>query len=141
MAVFSEIAAALETRLRTIPGLAVFAAYPGNAEPPFAFLPFPSVNPHGTFSLDNRFIDTTIEVVVVTASTQHPDVAVEQGWSYMDPTGARSITAALYDTDRTLGGTVEGLRVTQIEPASFESDGVSYWGVAFTLRFGWRPDA
>lgn len=141
MATFSEVAEALATRLRTIPGLAVFEAYPGNGEPPFAFLPFPSINPHGTYDVSARFIDTTMTVVVVTGSTQYPDTAVESSWAYLDPTGDLSITAALYGSDRTLGGVVEGLRVTQIEPAQFDTDGASYFGVAFTLQFGWRPDA
>jgi hypothetical protein len=119
----------------------VFEAYPGNGEPPFAFLPFPSITPHGTYDVGNRYIDTTMTVVVVVASTQYPDTAVLSSWPYLDPTGDLSITAALYDTDRTLGGLVEGLRVTQIEPAQFDTDGASYFGVAFTVQFGWRPDA
>lgn len=141
MALYSEVVGAIATRLRTIDGLAVFEAYAGNAEPPFAYIPFPSINPHGTYDVSARFIETTVTLVVITASSQTPDVAVEMAWGYIDPTGDYSITAALYDTDRTLGGLVEGLRVTRIEPAQFDTDGASYFGAAFTLQFGWRPDA
>ena len=139
MATFSQVADAIVTRLEQIPGVAVFSAYPGNAEPPFIFLPFPSILPHTTYDLDNRFQSTTMTVVVVTGSTQYPDTAVLDAWQYLDPTGDSSVTAALYGSDRTLGGVVEGMRVTSIEPAQFDTDAVSYFGVAFTLQFGWRP--
>ena len=139
MTTFSEVAAALVDRLQDIPGVAVFSAYPGNAEPPFIFLPFPSIQPHTTFDVDNRFQSTTMTVVVVTGSTQYPDTSVLNAWQYLDPAGDYSVTGALYGGDRTLGGVVEGLRVTGIEPAQFDTDSATYFGVAFTVQFGWRP--
>jgi hypothetical protein len=133
------IHAAIRSRLSTIDGLAVFDAPPMHATPPVAVVLPPSIDYHQSFgSPSTRLQRAESDLWLVTAATAWSDAAVEAAWPYMDATGSKSIIAALYGEDRTLGGVVEALLLRSARPLQDDIGGVAYFGVSFTIEFQWR---
>jgi hypothetical protein len=135
MATLEAIMAGIEGRLATIAGLRVSDTVPGQVNPPQAIVGVPAVetyqaglNPHERPSLA-----PTITILVSAAMDRTGQLALA---AYADPTGPRSIPAAIA-ADSSLGGVLgrSGCLVTRFDPLGIEEVGlIGYYGGRFTLR-------
>ena len=106
----SDIRTGLATNLGTITGLRTSAFVPDEPKPPIAII-FPD-----NISFDtafNRGLDTytfSIQVIVSKVSDRNAQSNLD---AYCNPDGAQSIKAAI-ESDRTLGGLIQDLRVTEV---------------------------
>jgi len=109
MPTLSEIRTGIATNLGTISGLRTSAYVPDEPKPPIAII-FPE-----NISFDTAFgrgLDTytfTVQVIVSKISDRNAQSNLD---GYCNPSGASSIKAAL-ESDKTLGGLVQDLRVTE----------------------------
>ena len=109
MATLSEIRTGIATNLGTISGLRTSAYVPDEPKPPIAII-FPE-----NISFDTAFgrgLDTytfTVQVIVSKISDRNAQSNLD---GYCNPSGASSVKAAL-ESDKTLGGLVQDLRVTE----------------------------
>lgn len=135
MATLAAIMAGIEGRLATIAGLRVSDTVPGQINPPQAIVGVPAVetyqaglNPH-----ERPALAPTITVLVSSAMDRVGQLALAD---YADPTGAKSIPAAIQG-DSSLGGAVGrgGCLVVRFDPLGVEEVGlIGYYGGRFTLR-------
>jgi hypothetical protein len=124
----SNVRAGLKTRLATITGLRVFDSIPDQVTPPAAVvgqLDF-------TFDIDNaRGLDiANVDVYVI---VQRFDA--RSGQNQLDNylgSGNKSIKTAI-EADRTLGGTVDTLRVTRAEAGTYLQGDVTFLSYRFSL--------
>ena len=109
MATLSDIRSGIATNLGTISGLRTAAFVPDEPKPPIAIV-FPE-----NISFDTAFgrgLDTysfTVQVIVSKVSDRNAQSNLD---SYCNPSGASSVKAAI-ESDKTLGGLVQDLRVTE----------------------------
>jgi len=109
MPTLSEIRTGIATNLGTISGLRTSAYVPDEPKPPIAII-FPE-----NISFDTAFgrgLDTytfTVQVIVSKISDRNAQSNLD---GYCNPSGASSIKAAL-ESDKTLGGLGQDLRVTE----------------------------
>lgn len=109
MPTISEIRSGLATNLGTIPGLRTAAFVPDEPKPPIAVV-FPE-----NVLFDTAFargLDTytfTVQVIVSKVSDRNAQSNLD---GYCNPDGPQSVKAAL-ESNRTLGGKVQDLRVTE----------------------------
>lgn len=110
MTTIAELRAGLATNLATISGLRTSAFVPDNPTPPIAVVVPSRVDFDTTMG---RGLDTyTFDVIVIAArATERSAQQVLDG--YCNPTGSTSVKAAI-ETDKTLGGKANGLRVTDL---------------------------
>lgn len=105
----SEIRTGLATNLATISGLRTSAFVPDEPKPPIAVI-FPE-----NILFDTAFargLDTytfTVQVIVSKISDRNAQSTLD---SYCNATGDSSVKAAI-ESDRTLGGLIQDLRVTE----------------------------
>jgi hypothetical protein len=109
MPTLSEIRTGIATNLGTISGLRTSAYVPDEPKPPIAII-FPE-----NVSFDTAFgrgLDTyafTIQLIVSKISDRNAQSNLD---GYCNPSGASSVKAAV-ESDKTLGGLVQDLRVTE----------------------------
>lgn len=109
MATLSDIRSGIATNLGTISGLRTAAFVPDEPKPPIAVV-FPE-----NISFDTAFgrgLDTysfTVQVIVSKVSDRNAQSNLD---AYCNPSGASSVKAAI-ESDKTLGGLVQDLRVTE----------------------------
>lgn len=131
MAELSEIRAAMGTALATIDDLRVRPLIPSLVTPPMAVVQPQQIE----YDLNaqrglNRYT-FTVSVFVVKADDRAAQVRVDP---YVSPTGDRSVKAAL-EADRTLAGTVDTLRVTNVSNyAASDANDVLYLAVDFEVE-------
>ena len=125
----SNVRDGIKTRLQTISGLRVWDVIPDQVTPPGAVvgqLDF-------TFDIDNaRGVDlANVDVYVI---VQRMDARSGQNKldGYLAGSGATSIKAAI-EGDRTLGGTVNTLRVTRAEAGTYIQGDVTFLSYRYSL--------
>jgi hypothetical protein len=127
----TDIRSGLATRLATIPGMRVNATIPEQPNPPVAIVQPESV----TYDLNARNGLTqytmVVTVIVSRADGRSAQNAIDQ---YVAPAGTASVKGAI-EADRTLGGKVNTLRVTQVSNyAIIDALEIPYLGVDFTVE-------
>ena len=125
----SSVRDGIKTRLATISGLRVWDVIPDQVTPPGAVvgqLDF-------TFDIDNaRGVDlANVDVYVI---VQRMDARSGQNKldGYLAGSGSSSIKAAI-EGDRTLGGTVNTLRVTRAEAGTYLQGDVTFLSYRYSL--------
>jgi len=125
----SNVRDGIKTRLQTISGLRVWDVIPDQVTPPGAVvgqLDF-------TFDIDNaRGVDlANVDVYVI---VQRMDARSGQNKldGYLAGSGSSSIKAAI-EGDRTLGGTVNTLRVTRAEAGTYVQGDVTFLSYRYSL--------
>lgn len=126
-----QIMQGIEARLATISGLRTSEFLPDQVTPPHAVVGIPSVaNYHGPFARDFR-LDSTVTVLVSSVSDRAGQLNLAD---YADPTGAKSILAAI-EADQTLGSVVSNCIVTGFRPLWLQEVGlIGYYGGVFDLQ-------
>lgn len=122
----------INTRLATITGLRTDAGIPDQINPPQAIVGVSAVpNYHEAFKHGLMRFDPTVTILVSKAYSRTSEIMLA---SYVDPTGATSIHAAI-EADRTLGGVVDDCIVESFRPMNAEEVGlIGYVGGVFQLR-------
>jgi hypothetical protein len=125
----SQVRDGLKTRLLTISGLRAYDLIPDTVTPPAAVvgqLDF-------TFDIDNaRGLDQAQVDVLVIVQRFSERSGQDLLDTYLSGSGATSIKAAI-EGDRTLGGTVNTLRVTGAEAGTYESQGVEFLSYRYRI--------
>lgn len=110
MATLSGMRSGIATNLSAITGLRTAATMPDQPNPPIAIVMPQSVSYDTAFG---RGLDTYEFVVLVVVGRVDERTAQNLLDGYCNPTGATSIKTAI-ESDRTLGGEVNDLRVTDM---------------------------
>lgn len=125
----SQVRDSLKTRLQTITGLRAYDLIPDTVVPPCAVvgqLDF-------TFDIDNaRGLDQAQVDVLVIVQRFSERAGQDKLDAYLAGSGASSIKAAI-EGDRTLGGTVNTLRVTGAEAGTYDSQGVTFLSYRYRI--------
>ena len=125
----SQVRDGLETRLQTITGLRAYDLIPDMVVPPCAVvgqLDF-------TFDIDNaRGLDQAQVDVLVIVQRFSERAGQDKLDAYLAGSGSTSIKAAI-EGDRTLGGTVNTLRVTGAEAGTYDSQGVTFLSYRYRI--------
>ncbi len=125
----SQVRDGLKTRLQTITGLRAYDLIPDTVVPPCAVvgqLDF-------TFDIDNaRGLDQAQVDVLVIVQRFSERAGQDKLDSYLAGSGSTSIKAAI-EGDRTLGGTVNTLRVTGAEAGTYDSQGVTFLSYRYRI--------
>jgi len=125
----SQVRDGLKTRLQTISGLRAYDLIPDTVTPPAAVvgqLDF-------TFDIDNaRGLDQAQVDVLVIVQRFSERSGQDLLDTYLSGSGNTSIKAAI-EGDRTLGGTVNTLRVTGAEAGTYESQGVEFLSYRYRI--------
>ena len=125
----SQVRDGLKTRLQTITGLRAYDLIPDTVVPPCAVvgqLDF-------TFDIDNaRGLDQAQVDVLVIVQRFSERAGQDKLDGYLAGSGASSIKAAI-EGDRTLGGTVNTLRVTGAEAGTYDSQGVTFLSYRYRI--------
>jgi len=125
----SQVRDGLKTRLQTITGLRAYDLIPDTVVPPCAVvgqLDF-------TFDIDNaRGLDQAQVDVLVIVQRFSERAGQDKLDAYLAGSGSTSIKAAI-ESDRTLGGTVNTLRVTGAEAGTYDSQGVTFLSYRYRI--------
>jgi hypothetical protein len=125
----SQVRDGLKTRLQTITGLRAYDLIPDTVVPPCSVvgqLDF-------TFDIDNaRGLDQAQVDVLVIVQRFSERAGQDKLDGYLAGSGASSIKAAI-EGDRTLGGTVNTLRVTGAEAGTYDSQGVTFLSYRYRI--------
>jgi hypothetical protein len=125
----SQVRDGLKTRLQTITGLRAYDLIPDTVVPPCAVvgqLDF-------TFDINNaRGLDQAQVDVLVIVQRFSERAGQDKLDSYLAGSGSTSIKAAI-EGDRTLGGTVNTLRVTGAEAGTYDSQGVTFLSYRYRI--------
>ena len=125
----SQVRDGLKTRLQTITGLRAYDLIPDTVVPPCAVvgqLDF-------TFDIDNaRGLDQAQVDVLVIVQRFSERAGQDKLDDYLAGSGASSIKTAI-EGDRTLGGTVNTLRVTGAEAGTYDSQGVTFLSYRYRI--------
>jgi len=125
----SQVRDGLKTRLQTITGLRAYDLIPDTVVPPCAVvgqLDF-------TFDIDNaRGLDQAQVDALVIVQRFSERAGQDKLDAYLAGSGASSIKAAI-EGDRTLGGTVNTLRVTGAEAGTYDSQGVTFLSYRYRI--------
>jgi hypothetical protein len=105
----SSLRSGLGANLATIAGLRVSTYIPDDISPPVAVISAPTVTYDTAFRQGLTTFDFTVTVLVGRTSERSAQSKLD---AYCDPTGAQSVKAAL-ESDQTLGGAAQALRVTR----------------------------
>ena len=132
----SSVRDGIKTRLQTISGLRVWDVIPDQVTPPGAVVGQPCAivgQLDFTFDIDNaRGVDlANVDVYVI---VQRMDARSGQNKldGYLAGSGSSSIKAAI-EGDRTLGGTVNTLRVTRAEAGTYLQGDVTFLSYRYSL--------
>lgn len=124
---------ALKDRLLTIDGLRAESYQPDRPNPPIAFPTVPPI-PSYREAMRRGLIVLPVQIVVLVGA-QVDRIGQPLLASYANPTGAKSIRAALEDGDKTYGGLIDDLVVDSFDPRGLEEVGlINYYGGVFSLR-------
>ena len=130
MATISAIRTGIAANLATINGLRTSATMPDQPNPPIAIVMPQSVSFDTAY---NRGLDTYEFVVLTIVGRVDERTAQNLLDSYCNPTGATSIKTAI-ESDRTLGGEVQDLRVTEMRNYSSVPVGeITYLAAEFVV--------
>lgn len=125
----SQVRDGLKTRLQTITGLRAYDLIPEMPTPPCAVvgqLDF-------TFDIDNaRGLDQAIVDIYVIVQRFSERAGQDKLDAYLAGSGSSSIKTAI-EGDRTLGGTVNTLRVTSAESGTYESQGNLFLSYRYSI--------
>jgi hypothetical protein len=125
----SQVRDGLKTRLQTITGLRAYDLIPETPTPPCAVvgqLDF-------TFDIDNaRGLDQATVDIYVIVQRFSERAGQDKLDAYLAGSGSSSIKTAI-EGDRTLGGTVNTLRVTGAESGTYESQGNLFLSYRYRL--------
>jgi hypothetical protein len=125
----SQVRDGLKTRLQTITGLRAYDLIPDTVVPPCAVvgqLDF-------TFDIDNaRGLDQAQVDVLVIVQRFSERAGQDKLDGYLAGSGSSSIKTAI-EGDRTLGGTVNTLRVTGAEAGTYDSQGVTFLSYRYRI--------
>jgi len=125
----SQVRDGLKTRLQTITGLRAYDLVPDAVVPPCAVvgqLDF-------TIDIDNaRGLDQAQVDVLVIVQRFSERAGQDKLDAYLAGSGSSSIKTAI-EGDRTLGGTVNTLRVTGAEAGTYDSQGVTFLSYRYRI--------
>jgi len=125
----SQVRDGLKTRLQTITGLRVYDLIPEPVTPPCAVVGQLDL----TFDIDNaRGLDQANVDVYVIVQRFSERAGQDKLDAYLAGSGSSSIKTAI-EGDRTLGGTVNTLRVTSAESGQYESQGNLFLSYRYRL--------
>jgi hypothetical protein len=125
----SQVRDGLKTRLQTITGLRVYDLIPEPVTPPCAVVGQLDL----TFDIDNaRGLDQANVDVYVIVQRFSERAGQDKLDAYLAGSGSSSIKTAI-EGDRTLGGTVNTLRVTAAESGQYESQGNLFLSYRYRL--------
>jgi hypothetical protein len=125
----SQVRDGLKTRLQTITGLRVYDLIPEPVTPPCAVVGQLDL----TFDIDNaRGLDQANVDIYVIVQRFSERAGQDKLDAYLAGSGASSIKTAI-EGDRTLGGTVNTLRVTSAESGQYESQGNLFLSYRYRL--------
>ena len=110
MASITDLRAGLATRLGTIPGLRTTTETPDTISPPIAIVNVQNVNFDRTFQRGLDEYNFLITVIVGRVGERRAQRLLD---SYVSSTGASSVKLAV-ESDKTLGGKCDSLRVTDM---------------------------
>ena len=123
MATLREIHTAIETRLKTIPGLQTRSHPPQGITPPVAFV---QMSRWDTESMSRRgWKQYTFSVIVATSQSVRPQDGYQALIEYADSAGSKSIELAIWDGNDQSAGTFAGLPETDVHVAEFNVLGAS----------------
>ena len=105
----SDLRSGLGANLATISGLRVSTYIPDDIAPPVGVISAPTVTYDTAFRQGLTTYDFTVTVLVGRTSERSAQSKLD---AYCDPTGSQSVKAAL-ESDQTLGGAAQALRVTR----------------------------
>lgn len=127
-----QVMVGIQTRLQTISGLRTDTGSTAQVNPPMAIVGLPPIdNYHAAFAHGRMTLQPEVTVLVSDAYSRTADLMLA---AYVDPTGAKSIHAAI-EGDKTLGGVVDDCIVVSFRPVSREEFGlIGYYGGIFTLK-------
>lgn len=126
----ASIRAGLGANIATISGLRVSTYIPDDLNPPVAVVSAPTITFDTAFNNGLTTYDFTVTVVVGRTSERTAQSKLD---AYSDPSGASSIKAAI-ESDKTLGGASQTLRVTRTNGNSVVQVGDAiYAAVEFTV--------
>jgi hypothetical protein len=125
----SQVRDGLKTQLQAIEGLRVYDLIPDVVTPPCAVvgqLDF-------TFDINNaRGLDQAQVDVFVIVQRFSERAGQDKLDAYLSGSGTSSIKTAI-ETDRTLGGAVDTLRVTGAEAGTYESQGIIFLSYRYRI--------
>jgi hypothetical protein len=125
----SQVRDGLKTRLQTITGLRVYDLIPEPVTPPCAVVGQLDL----TFDIDNaRGLDQANVDIYVIVQRFSERAGQDKLDAYLAGSGSSSIKTAI-EGDRTLGGTVNTLRVTSAESGQYESQGNLFLSYRYRL--------
>jgi hypothetical protein len=132
MSTLDQIAAGIETRLKTITGLNVARYFTGSITPPQAIVGIPAI-PEYYSTMAKRIMTLEGQVHIFTGSAV--DIEGQRALAkYANPSGTYSVKAA-FEADRKLGGAVEDCLVKEFRPLNLEEySAFQYYGGVFTLQ-------
>lgn len=110
----SQIRAALAQNMAAVPGLRVSSYIPDNPNPPIAVVSPPSIKYEQSFGRGLNQYDFQIVLLATRADERTGQDLID---GYCEPTGSTSVRAAI-ESDRTLGGLVDDLHVTDMTGVS-----------------------
>jgi len=111
MATVTQIRAGIATNLALISGLRTSALIPDAPQPPIAVVIPDSIEYDSAFHRGMDMFMYTVTVIVGRASDRTAQTSLD---NFCNPLGASSIKTAI-ETDRTLGGVAQTLRVTDMK--------------------------
>ena len=128
----SDIAAALESALQTIPGLRTWPYLPDDFTPPAALVHIDQVVYHGALANADVVHRFTVFIITGRASERTAQKTLQ---SYMSQAGNSGSVIGALEADKTLGGVVSTLLVEHSGPVSpITLDGsVVYLSVPFSV--------
>ena len=125
----SQVRDGLKTNLQTITGLRAYDLIPDTVVPPCAVIGQLDF----TFDIDNaRGLDQAQVDVLVIVQRFSERAGQDKLDAYLAGSGSTSIKAAI-ESDRTLGGTVNTLRVTGAEAGTYDSQGVTFLSYRYRI--------
>ena len=125
----SQVRDGLKTRLQTITGLRVYDLIPEPVTPPCAVVGQLDL----TFDIDNaRGLDQANVDIYVIVQRFSERAGQDKLDAYLAGSGSSSIKTAI-EGDRTLGGTVNTLRVTSAESGQYQSQGNLFLSYRYRL--------
>jgi hypothetical protein len=130
MPTFSQLRTGLATNLATISGLRTANLIPDQVNPPIAIITPETITYDTAFARGLDEYNFTILVVVHRVAERSAQSSLD---AFCNPTGSTSIKTAI-ESDRSLGGTAQTLRVTNLRTYQALSVGdVDYLAAEFSV--------